>query len=328
MNKLMGTAYVPIALIGGGVSSPYGRYGEPVFVQAFADSGFGKSVETLYTAAGHGFFMGPAGSFKPALDVVGFELHPQHQACITTLEQAIQGVYYVAQNAKALGVDIIVVDDCAELMKGSAAILKAAYGPRGAFDYWDHIARLLAAFRDTLRNCGLNAYTTWHHRRGEIDKETGTYWKGGPDVPSRKLVKLVPHLGDTVLRGDVASSFAMRPAYPWHGVYECHPGNDQTYEKDRHGFRGTLPMNVGELLRTAGYTLRRPVGLEWLEDAAEMVATAILSNKLPIPEMKTRFDQQLLKAGKHPYHIRWAWRDGYDRAVFKRHRSAAAILDY
>ena len=95
----------------------------------------------------------------------------------------------------------------------------------------------------------------------------GRFIRGGPKLPG-KMPEDFPGVCDIVLRTAVDKT-----RLGWHGVYRCSIDDPNYVTKDRHGVTpDPAPMNLGEILRFAGYTIQRAPGLEWQEDVVEEVA--------------------------------------------------------
>jgi hypothetical protein len=132
-------------------------------------------------------------------------------------------------------------------------------------------------------------------------------------LPSKKMTRKIPHIASMVLR---AGMDVTRTDAPWQGTYNCEL-NPEWYMKNRYGITGLLPMNLGELLRHAGFQVPRLAGLEWQDAWAENVATRLTDGQ-SAAELKLKVKKAGTTAGFHPLHVRWAWRDGLDRFAIRR----------
>jgi hypothetical protein len=88
----------------------------------------------------------------------------------------------------------------------------------------------------------------------------------------------------------------------------------------RYNTPDMAPMNLGEILRLAGYSIPRLPGLEWQEKLADALARRLcevgLGNELAVKDALSRvLDKAMRSFTKSEAHAYWALRDGYDRAV-------------
>lgn len=138
---------------------------------------------------------------------------------------------------------------------------------------------------------------------------------------SGNLPEQVPAMFDMVLRCGLDP---MRK--PWPGIYQCVP--DPSYiMKDRLDIAPRVhpaPMNIGELLRAAGYVISRLPELSWQEALVEKIATEMLAkDATQDKELANTFYRQLTEKGVLAAHAAWTIRDGWDRAVIRRALNAS-----
>ncbi|MDO8688736.1 MAG: hypothetical protein Q7R39_01765, partial [Dehalococcoidia bacterium] len=108
--------------------------------------------------------------------------------------------------------------------------------------------------------------------------------------------------------------------------------DDPNYvSKDRHGVTPDYaPFNLREILRSAGYRLSRWPGLEWQDAVADGIAHGILALP-PNVESKDVLQKALdymRQQGYADLYIRWALRDGLDRAILSRARKASVFSGF
>ena len=225
---------------------------EPAFVCIYGPPGVGKTTDCGYSFPS-GLFLAAPGALKPLRSVVGYEPATAH---VTDIEQATALVRKEAKNSKY---DAIVVDDLSFLAEQTfAKVEKKASG----FRMWGLLRDIVLDFRDACRleakchvivNCWETVPAT---------KQDGTRVRGGPAL-SGKLPEQLPAMCDKVYR---AVHDANRK--PWPSVYRCFL--DPNYVmKDRDGVVDPAPMNLGEILRDAGYGVRRHADLLWQEEVIE-----------------------------------------------------------
>ena len=97
--------------------------------------------------------------------------------------------------------------------------------------------------------------------------------------------------------------------------------------KDRHGVTpDRAPMNTAEILRAAGYSIRRPPGLEWQEELVEALASAMTAD----PSSEAALVQEAIELAREhtddDLHIRWVLRDSLDRSILQRAKQNALAM--
>lgn len=169
--------------------------------------------------------------------------------------------------------------------------------------------------RDTLRDVGIHAFLTAHAKPAWTDN--GVRQKGVPAFPGQTATKF-PGAFDILMRCE------MKPAggLGWGVCYRTslHPDWEQG---TRYNVPDMAPMNLGEILRAAGFVIPRYPGLEWQDGVANQLANKLLEAPgLGDAEhvkgwiLKT-IDACKSKGLTNQKHVLWAVRDGYDRAVLK-----------
>ena len=104
-------------------------------------------------------------------------------------------------------------------------------------------------------------------------------------MPAADLQESVPVLFDFVARCGVVSkpklgSSKNEPEH-WSGVFIVDRNESQWITKDRDGIAPPAgPMNLGQILRLAGYKLSRPPGLEFFDKLIDPVAAAIVAQEI------------------------------------------------
>ena len=80
-------------------------------------------------------------------------------------------------------------------------------------------------------------------------------------------------------------------------------------------------MNVAEILRMAGYEIRRAPSLDWQEQLIGVLAKAMVES----PKDEEALVQEAIALGRektqNDLHIRWMLRDALDRAALLRAQS-------
>lgn len=280
-------------------AAPYN--GEKAVVVTYGPSGIGKTTDLLYSFP-HGLFVAPPGALKPAEKVVGYVPDSDEAANI------MEATALVKKYAQGSKYDAVIVDDFSLLAESTIAVLEKKLT---GFKLWGALRDVVLDFRNTARHAGLHVVLTAHESTPRT--VSGSFIRGGPRLPGR-LPEDLPTACDVVLRAAFDSS-----RRGWHAVYRCTIDDPSWVTKDRHGVTpDKSPMNVGEILRMAGYEIRRAPGLEWQEQLVEVLAKAIVEN----PNDEATLMQEAIEMGRektdNDLHIRWLMRDAVDRAALLR----------
>jgi hypothetical protein len=282
-------------------SSLYG--GANCVAAVYGPSGAGKTVDMLYSFP-RGLFIAPPGALKPAYNVVGFV------PAATEVSTIMEATELLKKHAKSGEYDAIIADDFSLLAEQTVAVLEKKHS---GFTLWGKVRDAVLEFRDTARHVGMHVVLTAHESAPKTTN--GAFVRGGPKLPG-KLPEDVPGVCDIVLRAAADPS-----RRGWHGCYRCTPDEVSWVTKDRHGVTpDRAPMNLAEILRLAGYTLRRAPGLEWQDEVVAGLAEALLGATGPGQDkaLLAAWSQELQAAGHHDLHIRWTLRDALDRVALTR----------
>ena len=297
--------------------NPWGVWGEPAVLVPYGPSGVGKSTDALYSFP-TALFLRQPGALKPSVRVVGYK--PLWQKDITTLMDAIKLLRAVGKLPAAQKPFVVVIDDLSLIAANTLRALKD--GGESGYSLWGTLGDLISELCEVARRvAGVHVVMNGHDQAPFTDEE-GAYWRGGPRLPSKKQTAQIPYIADGVYRCVNSDD---RDGVPWRGVYRC-VLDDAWMMKDRHGHYGDLPMNMAEILRNAGYWLPRAPGLEWQETWAELIAQSITATPERRSAVKTGAIDKMKQNGFHPLHIRWAVRDGLDRAALRL--ADQKILDF
>jgi len=311
----------------------WGPWGEPAFIVVAGDSDTGKSTDMLLSFAGIGLFAAQEGGLKPAWGLGRIDLEASKQRrTVHYVEEATAIARWIGEHPER-GIEAFGVDDLSLLMLNSYRRISKEDPPMvksrttgeyvvNVIEVWDRVGDRVVEFAQTCRWAGIHVMCGTHLRPAENVKDIATgqmnFTKGGPELPSRKLTRRLPHFADVVYISEV------RSAEPWVGIYKCVDGDPNLYMKDRHDvIRGEGPLNMAEVLRHAGYTIRRPKGLEWMEKVAERTAQEILGGRAPAAVCAEFAHKLYYKQNFIRQHIQWAvHRDGVDRALLRQAEAA------
>lgn len=276
--------------------------GDNAVVAVYGPSGIGKTVDQLYSFP-QGLFVAPPGALKPAEKVVGSI--PDHTEAATIMD----ATKIVQAQAKSAGkYDAIVVDDFSLLAESTIAVLEKKFT---GFKLWGQLRDVVLEFRDVARHAGLHVVLTAHESSPKT--ANGLFVRGGPRLPGR-LPEDLPTACDLVLRAAFDST-----RRGWHACYRCTIDDPNWVSKDRHGVTpDRAPMNVAEILRAAGYPIRRAKDSDWQEPIVEVLAKALFESP---NEEKSLMEEAVGMCREHTKNdllVRWVMRDALDRAALMR----------
>ena len=295
---------------------PFGDWGGPPIIIVYGDSGVGKSVDGALAYPGALALTLPT-AMDSTIAVAGFAM--TRRFAIDTLDQAIALVQAATALPRETRPPAVLVDDLSVLAEHQAQAMhdSGEYPMRGdgVYRFWGDLGDKITRLARLAVWAGMADIFNAHVRTPSNDREG--FWKGGPMLPSKKLTRKIPHIANMVLRAGIDET---RQHAPHPGVYICDL-DPEWHMKNRYGLTGTLPMNLGELLRDAGFWLPRLPGLAWQDSWVETIATLLEQGQQP-GELKDKIKSAGIKAGYHPLHVRWAWRDGLDRYAIRRRQHA------
>jgi len=282
-------------------TAPYG--GDKSVSATYGPSAVGKTTDLLYSFP-RGLFVAPPGALKPAHHVVGFVPASVEAKSIADATAALKSA------TKSGGYDSVIVDDFSLLAEQTISHLENVKKLTG-FKLWGVVRDEILDFRDMARRCGMHVVLTAHESTPRT--MNGTFIRGGPKLPGR-LPEDVPTVCDIVLR---AAHDPTRKG--WHASYRCTIDDPQWITKDRHGVTpDRAPMNLGEILRMAGYELARAPGLEWQEGIVAVLAQALVADPTQQSAYLLEAQSMCAEHTTNDLHIRWVMRDALDRAALLR----------
>ncbi len=310
-----------------------GQFNEPSLIMTYAPSGWGKTVDTLYSFP-DALFIAQPGALKPWLNVVGLPYEPAHAPKCRTIPEATQIIReHTVAKGKTRRFTAIVCDDWSLMCDASFSQVETDF-PKGGIQFWGGVRKMLLEFRQGARDAGMHIVINCHERGPHTDDKKG-FVRGGPMLPGT-MPEDFPKSCDMVLR------VMKEDSYPdWHMVYSAHEGSDDYVEKDRHGFvpptTKLAPMNLGELMRQgfpegSEFAIRRPRGLEWMEKVVEQVASRLRGTSpgdVKQKEILSAFRPLIeSKYTKVMPHIRWIFRDAVARAILRDTHDRDALAAY
>jgi hypothetical protein len=309
---------------------------DPSFSIAYDFLKSGKTACVLAAFGDRAVYIAAPGALSPAEAVWGF---PQPKA--RDLE-TFSDVRKLAEGNDVNGAVALVIDDASLIADRTVNYYKMK--GIGGYDLWGAVFTSAIRMRDTLRRRGMHIAFTCHPV--PAGTREGVRHLGGPAFPGQVAMKL-PAAADLLLRGEarpdapastagidlgagngavptptaiVASAAPTPSSFGWPRVFRTALHSDWM-QGSRYGTPDMAPMNLGEILRLAGFQIPRIRGLEWQENVAQALASKLieppgLGDSARVRDILSRVkDYVLTRFTKTESHAYWTIRDGYDRAV-------------
>jgi hypothetical protein len=287
----------------------------PAIVCAYSPSGYGKSVDCLYSFPTALFLSAAPGGLVAAPALLG----------IAPNERVVPSIQAATKIIQAERPSAVVLDDFSILAERTHLAIDAT--GKGGWEAWGKLSRAVLGLREAAIAAGCTLILNAHESPPKSG-DSGNFMPGGPKMPSRALSTTLPHVATLVLRGQ-RDGFIQPPL--WGGIYTCDPSDTRWIGKDRYCVVGKkAPMNLREIMHRAseiGHDIAVPArapGLEWLDEAAEGIAQGLASGNFPSPTEAGRAVTAHY-SGSDPRHLRWAWRDGCARYTIRQ--ASAALFD-
>lgn len=292
----------------------------PAVVIGYGPSKTGKTTDCIYSFP-DAIFIALRAALKPSEDVVGVQIPDDHVLNLPTVTEATKEIRKIAAR-KGKKPSAVVVDDFSLLCESTMSVLEKS---KSGFKLWGALRDEVLEFRDACREGGMHVIVNAHENAPRT--VNGAYIRGGPRLPGR-LPEDFPANCDLVLR---AVPDAMRPG--WKMAYRCTEADPAYVTGDRHGVTPDMaPMNLGEILRTAGYRLPRPPGLEWMEEVVGAAAQSLFDRPAEENAILMNVTQHVVdrlrpgtgydeKSRRRALLVaRWVIRDARDRVILRRAR--------
>lgn len=302
----------------------------PALMLVYGDAGVGKTTDTLFSFSSALFLPVHEDAIRAAATTCGYRLRKDQVVPCRTLSDSLGVLLKVRQAQRAAGrvfYPAFVVDDVSQQAKNELRTMQQGgkYNTKkeGAYDraIWGDLMGTLQDVADVMRydlggHAVLNA-----HRKQPAEDDKGIFTKGGPDMPARSMVKDVPHLATSVYRAKID------PTWPGEhkGVYECRLESDW-HMKCRLGWRGVLPMNLAELLRTSPleFDIPRHEDVAWIEPLVKAATKLLLAGEKGVAEkVEKKVGEKWPNAPR--VHIDWIMRDAVARSFLLRQRTGGSL---
>ncbi len=297
---------------------------DPPLVGLYGDSGSGKTTSLLF-AWPRAEWVVPKGGIKPA-SFVGYR-PPTIYDNIHFIDDIIPIIDKVKTGA-------LVIDDFSYLVANTADLYAEKYriGPSGKankFYRWEMLGKVLRLLRFSAREAGIAVGVDAHPAPPGTDIK-GNFQKGSMKVPgqARQDLPVVFDIIGRAIHDSTAGGFDPATGLKnWPYLLLVDPDDPSWYTKDRDSIiKGRLPLNVGEVLRAAGYSVPRAPGMEWQDEVVEAVATALLSGAdrgAIFKEGNAIMREKYLKGQPLPRQLammRWTWYDALARTKIREQR--------
>ena len=282
-----------------------------------------KKTSDVIAAFPNGLFIGvPSAIALVANNELGIQpaVHPNPPQTLPDLVQMLEGL---AQNPETLRpYGALIIDDASHICQQSMLYWQdnapsGRSGKKDSFYQYQQLNRHLLQLAGLARHLGVHLAMTFHERAPGSNVD-GRFCPGGPDVPSRNQTETLPSWCDINVRAMVDPGYP-DPWFP--SIYYCDPTDADWVTGDRTGVcTRKTPGNIREILRasTTGYQLARYPGLEWQDDVAEVVATALTSGR-SVQEALSQGCASV--SGVSELHLRWACQDGIARGVLRQQKT-------
>jgi len=292
---------------------------DPPFLGVAGDSDAGKTVDFGFSFP-FAMWLADAGGLEPVRSLCGYDPRDQTVKGAETVDDLTAAIDMAIEN----GYHTLIIDDASAKFQTSYTLHEASapVGNSGAPDGYYAYQQLLAdtmRFRARGRTAGIGVVMNFWLDRPKTNNK-GKLKKGGPAIPGIAGKEALIVLLDLMLRCD------KDPArQPWPGIYRRDPGDNSWLTKDRYsiGVR-ELPMNVGEILRYAGFDLAespwKPARLyDWQEEVVDAIAVEMWrSGSEGDASIGRAWVAKLAESGATASQIRWTLRDAVDRVTIWR----------
>lgn len=278
----------------------------PAFFGIIGPPGSGKTTDLVRGCGASSLIACSAGSLKPVRGVLNLppeRMPPEHKA--NTLDEAIVALRLMSKMPLAKRPKFYLADEMSWMASNTLAEIEAK---NTGWTVWSKLKNKANEFRDVARdssiNVGVNGWET-----PATNKPGKGKIRGGMLLPA-DMPEYFPGLLDYFMR---AVYDMTRPGHPW--VYVTR-GNDEWSMKDRDNKTpNPAPMNLGEILRFAGYDT--PRWFPWHNDLYPIYRqglTALVAQGVqPMQAAEMMYQATVQKhPNAHPSHVKWLIQDVLD----------------
>lgn len=289
---------------------------DPVLAMIYGVPKTGKTTDLLYSLP-RAIWIAAPGATAPADSVCGYTLM-RKPIDIASLDDAVRILEGLERDkGKTLDVDALILDDLTLYVDRTVkALSDDGVGRKDPRQLWGAVRLKLLAVRDTGRRARVHVIFNAHEAGPKM--QNATRIRGGPALPGAGA-EIVPAACDMVLRATARAADPTQTFIGWPVVYRCQVQDLDYVSGDRYNRTPDFsPMNLGEILRSAGFNIRRLPGFEWQETIvaklAPLLAERIAEADFTKKALELAFVESM-KNSKDERHAIWTQRDVYDRAV-------------
>lgn len=322
-----------------------GAFRDASFTIEFGLLGSGKTIDQI-AAFPNAIVFSLSRELKSVITNLGW--HPEKIVEITTIYEVEPWVDSLIKergqkNAEALKYDACILDDMTlsgfqteKALRAGVDVVRSGgkkekLNPKG-WDLWtegrSESMQLAIRVSEKLKQAGLH-FAVNGHQRPPRTNAAGKFFRGGIDMPT-DLVEQFAAPADMVAKVEQEDSQLFHKAVA--SVKQMDP---QWATKSRFTLPERVPLNTGEILRNAGYRLRRAPGMEHHEDIVEGLAqfinAGIGAQDLTLAVQKVALNESIRRyeLQKHlpdPRHMRWVLRDAIHRVWLRRYTGMGSIF--
>lgn len=287
----------------------------------YGPSGIGKTTAAVAAFPRAKYIAYPR-AVRVSEAVFGFKIPPENIIVAENLSQACT----VIEAELKKGNDVV-ADDISPMAEYS---LDDYRKKKSGYDVFNAVTTDLLHIRRAVEQTTQMVLMSAHLGQPHLNNLNNRTIRGGPRLPGQ-TPELIVTAFDLILRLDVDNTRAM--GLPKSLI--CLPDASDYIYKDRHNVViGSVPANLREVLIAAGYQLKRPPGMEWMDQAvtnivanieariaSKQLAESALNTKAVMGPLmalfRTAIEQQYSKIVEQQ---NWVLMDAFDRVVLNIHR--------
>lgn len=305
---------------------------KPPLVCTYGPSGSGKTSDKVWAAPDALWFCTPGGLI-PSVSTVEYQPQDVIELDVTSATMATLATI-MRDRVKRKKPKMVVIDDFSMIANRTARIEGAKFKDKRQM--YGKIRDMAAELFDEWRYLGIGVLAGCHEKPPawqEDDKGNRVKMleRGTPDLPGKKAAP------DMVKAFDMCYRVVRNPMVPlWPFEYSAGPlgpEGDQWETKDRwrRSARGTVVMNLGEILRSIeeykaiGFDTPRPKGCEGLEEWVEWAAQAVVGGASE-QQVLLKLVEELSKTYQR-WQIKWAVRDARARIQIRKSRGTDLLVE-